>query len=58
MNNNKAPGIDGITGNIYKQVFTAVPSFVTALYNGYLKQGVFPTEWMEARIIPIFKPGC
>jgi len=56
--NNKAPGIDGITGNIYKQAFNAVPSFVTALYNGCLKQGVFPTEWKEARIIPIIKPGC
>ena len=57
MNNNKSPGIAGITGNIYKQAFNAVPSFVTALYNGCLKQGVFPTEWKDARIIPIIKPG-
>ena len=57
MNNNKAPGTDGVTGNIYKQVFKTIPKFVTALYNGCLKQGVFPTNWKVARIIPIFKPG-
>jgi len=57
MNNNKAPGTDGITGNIYKQVFNMVPTFVTALYNGCLKQGIFPTTWKEASIIPIIKPG-
>jgi hypothetical protein len=54
---NKAPGTDGITRDIYKQVFNTVPKFVTALYNGCLKQGIFPTIWKEARIIPIIKPG-
>jgi hypothetical protein len=57
MNNNKAPGTDGITGNIYKQVFNTIPIFVTALYNGCLKQGIFPTNWKETKIIPIIKPG-
>ena len=57
MNNNKAPGTDGVTGNIYKQVFNTVPTFVTALYNGCLKQGIFPTIWKEAKIIPCIKPG-
>ena len=57
MNNNKAPGTDGITGNIYKQVFNTVPVFVTALYNGCLKQGIFPSNWKEAKIIPCTKPG-
>ena len=56
-NNNKAPGKDGITGNIYKQAFRTVPKFITALYNGCLKQGTFPTKWKEAKIIPIIKPG-
>jgi hypothetical protein len=56
-NNNKAPGTDGITGNIYKQVFNTVPTFVTALYNGCLQQGIFPTKWKEEKIIPFIKPG-
>jgi hypothetical protein len=42
MKYNKAPGTDGITGNICKQVFNMVPTFVTALYNDRLKQGIFP----------------
>ena len=53
MNNNKAPGTDGITGDIYKQVFNTVPTFVTALYNGCLEHGIFPTNWKEAKIIPL-----
>jgi hypothetical protein len=57
INNNKAPGTDGLTGNIYKQVFKTVPTFVTALYNGCLKQVIFPTICKEASIIPIIKPG-
>jgi len=55
--NIKAPGTDGITGNIYKQVFNTIPTFVTALYNGCLKQGIFPTIWKEAKIIPYIKRG-
>ena len=57
MNNMKAPGTDGITGSIYKRVSNTVPAFVTALYNGCLKQGIFLTIWKKARIIPINKPG-
>ena len=57
MNNNKAPRTNGITGNIFKQVFNRFPTFVTALYNGCLKQGIFPTIWKEAKIIPCIKPG-
>jgi len=56
--NNKAPGTDGITGNIYKQVFNTVPVFVTALYNGCLRQGIFPSNWKEAKIISCTKPGA
>jgi hypothetical protein len=57
MNNNKAPGTDGITGVIYNHAFKMVPTFITAIYNGCLKQGIFPTEWKKARLIPIIKQG-
>jgi hypothetical protein len=57
MNNNKAPGTDGITGNIYKQVFNMVQTIVTTLYNRCLKQGIFQSKWKEAKIIPCIKPG-
>jgi ribonuclease HI len=57
MGNKKAPGEDGITGEIYKTTFETFPSYTTALYNGCLRRGVFPTGWKRAELIPITKPG-
>jgi len=37
MNNNKAPGEDGLTGVIYNHAFRKVPTFITAIYDGCLK---------------------
>jgi len=41
MDNKKAPGEDGITSKIYKQTFGTFPLFITAMYNGCLRSGVF-----------------
>ena len=57
MDGRKAPGEDGITGEIYKHTFNIFPKSITALYNGCLRQGVFPKRWKNAKIIPISKPG-
>ena len=57
MYNNKAPGKDGITGVIYNHVFKTATTFITAIYNSCLKQGIFPTKWKKAKLIPIIKPG-
>jgi hypothetical protein len=57
MNNVKVPGEDGKTGVIYNHAFKTVPTFITAIYNGCLKQGIFQIEWRKARQIPIIKPG-
>ena len=58
MNNKKAPGDDGITGDIYYYAFKTLPKYITAIYNGRLKNGIFPTRWKRAKLIPIIKPGC
>ena len=42
MNNKKAPGEDGITEEIYKLTFKVFPKSITAMYNGCLKNGIFP----------------
>jgi len=57
MDGRKAPGEDGITGEIYKHTFNIFPKSITAMYNGCLRQGVFPKRWKNAKIIPISKPG-
>src|SRR5215469_3424085 len=57
MNRKKAPGVDGITGELYKSAFEIVPRYITAIYNGCLRRGVFPRRWKAAKMIPIVKPG-
>lgn len=48
MNNKKAPGEDGITGEIYRQTFQIFPKYIT-MYSGCLRQGVFPKRWKRRR---------
>jgi hypothetical protein len=55
--NKKAPGEDGIPIEMWKCVGAILPRYLTAIYNGCLKEGVFPKRWIKARIIPIVKPG-
>ena len=53
----KAPGVEGITGKIFKGAFKLFPNYVTAIYNGCLRQGIFPTRWKRANVITVIKPG-
>jgi len=49
MDGRKAPGEDGITGEIHKHTFNIFPKSITAMYNGCLRQGVFPKRWKNAK---------
>jgi len=57
MGNKKAPGGDGIPNEVWKSVVTILPKYLTAIYNGCLKAGVFPNRWKKAKIIPVVKQG-
>jgi hypothetical protein len=57
LGNKKAPGEDGITGEINKNAFEIFPKYITAMYNGCLNRGVFPIRWKRAKLFPITKPG-
>ena len=57
LNNKKAPGEDGITGEIYKRVYKLLPSFTYTIYSVCLQVGCFPKRWERTKIIPIVKPG-
>ena len=57
MGNKKAPGEDGIPSEVWKCLVATLPRYLTAIYNGYIKEGVFPKKWKKAKIIPIVKPG-
>jgi len=57
MKKKKAPEEDGITGEVFKNAFDIFPKYITALYNGRLRKGVFPKRWKVTKPIPIVKPG-
>jgi len=46
--NKKAPGEDGISGEIYKSAFESFPSYITAIFNGCLKRGSLSLRWKFA----------
>ena len=57
VNYKKAPGEDGITGDIYQRVYKQFLNFIYTIYNECLKKGCFQKKWKKVKIIPIMKPG-
>jgi len=56
MGNKKTPGEDDITSEIFKTLVEILPRYITAISNGCLRSGTFPTRWKKAKILPITKP--
>ncbi|GIX87699.1 reverse transcriptase domain-containing protein [Caerostris darwini] len=52
---NKAAGVDGIPGEIIKEIFITNKSWFTKLFNSLLERGKFPSIWKIARIALIKK---
>ena len=46
-----------MTAEIYKLTFKIFSKSITAMYNGCLKNRIFPERWKKAKIIPIMKPS-
>jgi len=57
MRNKKPPGADANPNEVWKCLDAMLLRYLKAIYNGWLREGVFPKRWKEARIISIFKPG-
>ena len=57
MDNKRAPGEDGIAGEIFKQIFVTFPNYITTMYNECLRKGTFPKRWKCTKLIPLIKPG-
>jgi len=51
-----APGPNGITKEIVKQVFKEISYTITEIYNACLRTKCFPDNWKVAKIFPIVKP--
>jgi hypothetical protein len=52
----KAPGDDGLPVVVWKHIWPVVKERVLQLFQTSLATGILPTQWKEARIIPLQKP--
>ena len=50
-------GLDGIASHFLKIAFPVISSSLCGIYNLSMETGVFPDNWKEARVAPIFKGG-
>ena len=53
----KAPGDDGLPAMVWKQVWPVVKERVLLLFQTSLNDGELPTQWRNAKIIPLKKPN-
>ena len=54
---NKATGMDGISGNLLKSVAPIISVPLANIINRSLDEGIFPSLWKAAKVVPIFKSG-
>jgi hypothetical protein len=57
LENNKAPGLDGILNEALKRGGDPMISALASLFNLILRLGISPSIWQQAMILPIFKDG-
>ena len=57
MKNKKSMGFDGIPMQILKMSTPVIIPSLTHLFNKSLANGVFPSQWKIAKLIPLFKSG-
>eukprot|EP00745_Piridium_sociabile_P014170 TRINITY_DN20886_c0_g1_i8.p1 TRINITY_DN20886_c0_g1~~TRINITY_DN20886_c0_g1_i8.p1 ORF type:complete len:261 (+),score=20.11 TRINITY_DN20886_c0_g1_i8:185-967(+) len=53
----KAPGPDGIIGEMLKHAGNRTIDFFVKLFNALFDKGVFPEKWTEYVVVPLFKKG-
>jgi hypothetical protein len=52
FNSKKAPGMDGITSDIYLRTFNKFPRLVTEIYNQLFKKGMLPEKMEDSKNHP------
>lgn len=51
----KAPGLDGLTSEMFRRVWCAIPEYVKDMYDDCLRYGYFPREWKVGKVITLLK---
>ena len=49
----KAPGRDGIPAAVWRQLWPVIDKELLDLFKASLNEGYLPTQWREAKIIPL-----
>ena len=57
INVNKAPGPDGIHGNVLKFCSMSLCRPLSIIFKLCYNTGIIPSEWKSANIVPIYKQG-
>ena len=57
MKSSKAAGLDKIPARLLKDSSVVIVPYLTNIFNLSLCRGIFPDDWKQARISPIFKSG-
>ena len=55
LKNGKAPGPDGIIGEMFKNASDVVLDFFVKLFNEIFNKGVYPEDWTDSIIHPLHK---
>ena len=55
LDNNKAPGPDGIHPRILRQLNLAIAPTLQVIFEKTYREGVVPEDWRRANICPIYK---
>ena len=53
MKDNKSPGVNGIPPKLLKEIVEQISTSLTKLFNLSLEEGIVPSEWKEANIMPV-----
>ena len=57
MKDNKSSGVDGIPPKLLKEIVEQISTPLAKVFNLSLEEGLVPSEWKEANIMPLFKKG-
>ena len=57
LKNNKAPGEDGLPGELYKTLSSQLLPVIVKLFNTIFHTGIFPECWSTAIIVALFRKG-
>ena len=53
----KAPGLDKLPATLVKLAAPYIAKPLAKIFNESLLTGIFPSDWNEAKVIPVYKSG-